>query len=454
MPSWSSLGPISLFQSGPWELILPQWIVALLLILAWIATPGIRVSVVTDWRMAAVVGAALAGTVAVQAFGRVWGDPRVGGSFILATMSIAAISAAALARTVLAPAEEKASACAPPFVSGESAAGHIASYVVPLALYASWCMYLIAHFPKGKREDDDFLASSTRYSRYTRAVKQLLPMRIVLTTLTVIVIGLLALSHRIAPDLPPARLVSALRNPVNAAVDRASGGAAFRRLANARRAGEDRASAMLAELDLDHARPVVSRCACDWLAPGDHSDIAVADAAAAYADLDEEIDTWTRRWKPSPATASAVLRLVPLRSGAGEMPPLFPLQWQAAGTACEIGATRDESTEVSYRGEPVMRLLSTTRGTALVRISVKLLGTTGRDDALPSLISRRLGTPPSEGPCPLRRAYCVSWKSGRFVLRLAPDEEALAAGGDAPMWLTVSDSSAISGPSCCAPSQL
>lgn len=452
VPIWSSLGPISLFRSGPWELILPQWIVGLLLTIAWMATPAIRVSAVTDWRIALVIGAALAGTLAVQAFGRVWGDPRVGDSFILATMSIAAVAAAALSRTVLAPSEERASACAPLFVSGESGAGHIASYVVPAMLYVSWCMYLIAHFPRSTREDDDFLASSTRYSRYTRAVSRLLPTRIASTAATVILIAALALSDRLPSNLAPSLLASALREPVAAAIDRASGGVAFRQLAGARRAAEERASAMLAELDLDHARPLVTRCACDWLAPGDRSDVALANAVAAYADLDEEIDIWARRWKPSPATAAAVLRLVPLRGGLPDTPPLFPLQWQTAGATGATEAVRDETFDVSYRGEPVMRVQRTTRGTALARISVKLLGTTGRGDVLPDIISGRLGIPPSEGPCPLRRAYCVSWKSGRFILGLSPDD-VVAPGGDAPMWLSVSDSSVVPVPPCCGAPQ-
>lgn len=436
IPRWRSLGPFTLFTSGPWEIVLPVIAAGALVAAAWIVSPRMRLAAVLDWRIAAVCGAALAAMISIRAFARIWSDARGAWPFVLASTVAGAVIFAAASQTLFAPALARASDCAPLVVTEESRTGLIASYVLPIATWIAWVLYLLTRFPRIENVSQLMHGRDSRYRPYARALRLLLPMRLLLSAILIGVVGTAVYITDLAPN-------------ATALLERT-------RSDGSRRTAEEQKALMhLAALELDDARASVRRCACDWLRPGDKLDPRVAAAETAFRVLDREIDELSFAWKPSATTGAAVIRLLPLGSGYDDRPPLYPLLWQNSSPPALPGAraTSGDPTPVMYRNETVMLLrrstIATVSGEVLAEVGVKLLGRGGRDPSLPTLVTERVQMPAAEGPCPLAGgSYCAVWSLGRLKLRLGPDE-AEPITPDAPLWLTLSDPAYVPARSQC-----
>jgi hypothetical protein len=447
IPRWRSLGPVTLFTSGPWEVVLPTLVLGAFGAVAWLGSPLLRISAVTDWRIAAVAGAALMAMIAVRGFSRLWFEPRGAAPFVFAASVIGAVAFAAASRTLFAPEMTQAAECAPLVPMAESSMGRAVSYVLPVAMWIAWMLYLLTRFPRIEKVSQLMPGRDSRYRSYARSLRVLLPVRLLLTAVIagIVVVGVSALDVRVSPAASAEHLIAAVAQPTAALTDRARGGQLLSRLRELHAGEQKRAVALLAALDLDAARVAVRRCVCEWLLPGQALDPRITAAESAFRTLDREIDEWAFAWKPSASTGAAVIHLLPIGSAGDGKAPLYPLLWRKSSPRTLPGAriTQGDVERVLYRRETVMlvrrSVIATVEGQMLVDVSVKILGRSGRDQTLPELVSKRLNAKTSDGPCPIAGSYCALWSTGRWLMRLAPEEDASPAP-DTPLWLSVFDS--------------
>lgn len=447
IPRWRSLTPINLFAGGPWEILLPALGAGALVAIAWLVSPRVRIAAVTDWRIAAVAGAALASMISVRSFARIWSDARGAWPFVFASTVAGGVVFAAASQSVFAPALTRASDCAPFVAIGESVAGRIVSYVLPAAMWIAWSFYLLTRFPHIENVSQLMHGRESRYQPYKRALHLFLPWRLIISAIVVAAVVAATFLFEPRRDDPsrPELMIAMLARADVALIDHARGGIIANRLRALREREQQKALTHLAALELDKARVAVRRCACDWVLPGDSIDPRIAAAEPAFQVIDREIDDWAFAWKPSAATAAVVIRLLPLGSGYDAKPPLYPLLWHESSPTPIAGAraTPAELERVTYRNESIVLVrrstIATESGSVLAEVAMKILGRSARDQALPDAVSERVQSPPSEGPCPLEGgSYCAMWSLGRLKLRLAPDENEPITP-DTPLWLTLFD---------------
>ncbi|MEO8380741.1 MAG: hypothetical protein ABI779_13845 [Acidobacteriota bacterium] len=457
IPRWRSLGPITLFTSGPWEAFLPTLILGALVAAAWLGSPLLRILAVTDWRIAGAIGAALLAMIAVRVFATIWHEPSGAWPFVLATAAIGAVALAAASQTVLAPELVRAGECAPLVAVAESRAAMIVSYALPVMMWIAWLFYLLTRFPRIERVSQLMPGRDSRYRPYARALRVVLPVRLLLSAIVVaaVILGVRALD--VPPETDARTFLARLSDPSVALIDQARGGSLSASVRGFHASEQEKALARLAVLDLDGARIPVRRCACDWRLPGSVVDPRIEAAEHAFRTLDREIEEWSFAWKPSVSTSTAVLNLLPLGSAIANdaHAPLYPLLWRASSPPPLRGArvVTGESERVTYRKETVLLVrrstIATSNGETLAEVAVKLLGRSSGDESLPALLGQRLHSAPDEGPCPIAGgSYCALWSAGRWKLRLAPDPTTPVTP-EAPLWLTLYDPAYFPGLRAC-----
>jgi hypothetical protein len=455
IPKWPSLGPVSVFRNGPWEAIVVAWLAGACALAIWLFTPSLRIATVLDPFVATAIGAALLATIAVRVGAKLWATLEFGWPYFAAATLLGGGLGYAASRTLFAPVLSRASACAPFFPLAQSTGGRVASWLVPVAMWIAWCLYLTARIPViEQREHLLPTGKESRYRPYSHALRRLLPFRLAITAAVcaAVVTWVFYKTPAIETETNPDRLAAALRDPFTGTLDRERGGEAFGRLAAAREQSESTALAALAALDFDGAGEQVRRSGCAWLAPGDQADPRIGPAVEGFTQLDQQIEAFREyAWEPSPSTAAAIVKLLPL-GGQTEMAALFPGDWGASPPAAAAKLRRSSQSEIEYKGEVVLVLRRTTMGNEsqqkLVEVGLQLLGRAAHDTALPQEVSRRLGKPPAAGPCPVRDgAYCTVWEVGERRVRLGPDDTA-ESGTISPMWLFLYDPRFT--PDCCA----
>jgi hypothetical protein len=451
IPRWKSLGPVTVFTAGPWEAIGFVWLLGLMALVIWLATPVLRIGAVVDPILAALVGAALAATSAIRIADRLAAVRQTMASFVLAGMICGAVLAAIAATTIFAPVVERATSCAPFFPYRESIAGRAASWVLPTALFGSWALYLIARMPVIERREDLMHGPRSRFRAYSRTLTHLLPIRGVLTALFVLMFVVIAYRRDVpARGNTPDDLAVTLQRPAIGVVDRASGGVAFAQLAAARRVAENDAIQLLEQLSFDRAAVAVRRCGCSWLAPGDHADPRISDAIDGFAKLDDEVDAFQRSgWQPSAATAAAMLKILPLWSNGPGMAPLRLGDFADPASVFAAAAVRTEEIDYLYKDEAVVgvRIRSLKKDNKLVEVGIRLPGRAASDRSLLDVISRRVGAP-TAGPRSVGGgAYCAVWNLGRLDLRCGPDDPDPTA--NSLMWLVFYEREYRSSEQCC-----
>jgi hypothetical protein len=452
IPRWKSLGPVTVFTAGPWEAIGFVWLLGLTALAIWLATPVLRVGAVVDPILAALVGAALAATIAIRVADRLAAVRQTMAAFVFAGMIGGAVLAAIAAMTIFAPVLEKAAPCAPFFASRESLTGRVASWVLPIALFGSWALYLIARMPVIARREDLLHGPRSRFRAYSRTLTHLLPIRGGLTVLFVLLFVVIAYRRDV-----PARantshdLAGMLQRPAIAVIDRASGGVALAQLAAARRKEEEDALQLLEQLSFDRAAVAVRRCGCDWLAPGDHADPRISDAADGFARLDEEVNSFQRSgWQPSAATAAAMLKILPLWSNGSGVAPLRLGDFADPASVSPGSPVRTEETDYHYKDEPVVRvrIRSLRTDNKLVEVGIRLPGRAGSERSLLDVISQRVGAAPAAGSCSVGGgAYCAVWHLGSLDLRGGPEDPDPTA--NSLMWLVFYEPQYRSSAQCC-----
>jgi hypothetical protein len=454
IPKWPSLGPISVFRGGPWEAIVLIWLAGASALAIWLMTPALRIATVLDPIVATAIGAALLGAIAVRVGARLSWTPQFGQRLAAGMILVGAGLGWLASRTLFAPLLDHASPCAPPFPVGLSTVARAASWIVPVVMWMAWCLYLTARMPViEQREHMLPSGAQSRYLAYSHALRSILPFRLALTV--VLCAALVGWVRYRVPALEnetsAAGLSAALRDPFVGTFDRENGGPAFHRLAAARKQKEVGVLAALASLDFDSASAQVHPCGCEWLAPGDVADRRIAPAIDGFAVLDEQIAAFrSYAWEPSPATAAAIVKILPL-GGPEDLAALFPGQWN--DDASVSGPGESDDAEVRYKNEVVVILRRTTIGRApqqrLIAVGVQLLGRAAHDTALPQEVSQRLGKTPSTGPCPVRGGgYCTVWDVGKRKVRLGAERE----GASSPMWLVIYDERFLrnDGEDCCS----
>jgi len=242
-----------------------------------------------------------------------------------------------------------------------------------------------------------------------------------------------------------------LQNPSIGVVDRASGGAAFARLAAARQAVEKDAIQLLEQLSFDRAAVAVRRCGCSWLAPGDHADPRISDAIDGFSKLDEEVDAFQRSgWQPSAATAAAMLKILPLWSNGSGVAPLRVGDFADPASVSPRASVRTEEIDYRYKEETVVgvRIRSLRKDKKLVEVGIRLPGRAASERSLLDVISDRIGASPASGPCSVGGgAYCAVWNLGRLDLRCGPDDPDPTA--NSLMWLVFYEREYHSSEQCC-----
>ena len=445
IPQVPSLGLMTLFRFGPWEVLVPFLVAGMITAAAWIASPMARVAFIADWRFAGAAGAALAAMVAVAGFSRIWWDIRHGVPFIVLSAAAGFATLTIASQTIFFPPLVQASPCAPSIAAEMPGSARIASYVLPLLLLGAWTLYLLSRFPVIATVDQVTPgATGSRYGSYARAIQRLLPFRVFILV-AAIGLSVFFLKRFLAtPDgASPAHTLERLRRPAFAMLDLERGGPAFAQLAATRSAAEQRAMAFLQDLDLDRAAPAVHECSCTWLTPRDAIGPQISEAAAGFAALDEDLAS--TRWRPTAATAAALLKIVPL--GSGNELPLFAQQWIDTGGANVVGTLETKDVDTTYRGETVLRTRRTygfeSGQRRLVSVAIEFLGRGTRDSVLLAGVTKKMQRPPDEGPCVISQgSLCASWNVDRLRLRIRPAVPAATSPAEVneetPLWIVLS----------------
>lgn len=445
IPQVPSLGLLTLFRFGPWEVLAPFLVASLVTTAAWIASPMARMAFVADWPFAGAAGSALGAMIGVAGFSRIWWDIRNGLPFILLSAAAGFATLTITSQTIFLPPLMQASSCAPPIAADIPGATRVASYVLPLLLLAAWTLYLLSRFPVIATVDHVTPgATGSRYGSYARAIQRLLPFRVFMFVMAIgLSVFFLRRDYAKPAGASPAETLELLRQPAFAMFDLERGGPAFAQLADARAAAEQRATVLLQNLDLDRAAPAVRECSCIWLTPRDAVAPHIKDAAAGFAALD--LDIGSVRWRPNAATTAALLQILPLGSG-GEL-PLFAQQWIDHTAANVAGTQVTTDVDTTYRGETVLRTRRTyaVEGSSrrLVSVAIEFLGRGTRDSALLTGITKKMQRPPDEGPCVVSHgSVCASWNIARLRLRIAPAVEAATSpfevNDETPLWVVLS----------------
>lgn len=459
VPRWKSLSVFDLFRHGPWEVILPLWVVGAIITAAWLSNPFFRIIPIADWKICAVIGGLIAGLLSAFAVRRIYADAGtlVARMSMVGGMLLGAIALAWAAQGPLHPTTAQASTCAPWVNIRESSLGHYVAFILPVLLYVLWCKFLIMGFPALQSFAQLFPHSlEGRLHAYSDSLKKL-PFRIGGSIVFLLFLSIWAW-RAISLGSSVNEIIEALRRvPPEALVGKGIAKMAlWQRVAEARQQAERDAFSSLSNLKLDEARPLVSRAACDWVLPGQRPSAALLDIERAFRALDGEISgTASETWKPSEVATEAIIQLLPINGGSSGL-PVCPLFWPSTAATSlpqyvSNGDIRRSVSLVKYRSRDLVDirlavLPLSERSGITIEVAMRVVGRTGGSSSLIKELVEHIGGKPSDGPRSIGNgAVCASWNLGRVGIRLGPavgpsipDRD---MSPDSALWITCFDRS-------------
>jgi hypothetical protein len=456
VPAWQSLSLKGLFQKGPWELVLLLWVLAGILPGLWVSILWLRASPSVDWKIAACLGWGLGSVLAIPSVRKYFG--REGGP--RPTLLVAAVSAASAVivtlvfLTVFRPEMKQASPCAPTIVAGESIWSVRVSYVLPWVLWFLWCRYTLAAFPP--IDAKIWEVTHSRFEAYTKALGRLGGRLVTAMVFVMTILGLAYHQFRSLPSTATAELaISTLRLPHAVLIPSDERAELVSLVQRERHRRELAAQTDLANLDFEGARPLIETAACDFLMPGESLNPDILRAHSAFVVLDQLSQRPGDRKLQSSDIVESVLALVPLNGSQETSTPVCPLFFKSAQSNAPV-ADIDSLSQLSmthkvvtYHGIQLMdvwlasRPLTASEAVTL-EVAIRIYGSVGTDTALVSLVAKRLGKAPAQGPLTIGAgALCASWNLDSIGLRLGPAVRADIGLTDvkptSPLWLTCFD---------------
>ncbi len=444
-PRTRTMSTAELFRHGLWEWVVAGWISGALIAIAWTAMPVVRNAAVTDPLLLALVCAALAGMAGETARSRYVHRPGAGRLHVTVLMLFGGAAGWVAAGSLFQPILRRAVECAPLVASGMPTHVSVVSFLLPCITWILWCRYLFAGL-HGMGPDLD----PARIRSFSKRFLRLPALRGVLTLIVLAAAAaVIEMRYHVTADQPPRSLMKALARGDAASLALLRSRDAMERIAAARTSAVAAARERLAALQLDAARPLVRVAACDLVLPGTQIEADLASAESAFARLDDELAYDFATWRPSSVSGRTLLELVPL--GSQGSAPRFPFLWVGLARNAEapVAAAEHDHFDIVYRDQKVMEAwvlsLQFANGARNAATTIKLLGTSGLDEGLADVVSRRLARRPAgEIQIVGAGAMCAQWNVEGVDVRLGP---ALIAGERvtpaSPVWISFFDRSAI-----------
>ncbi len=459
-PAWEPLGLLDLFRLGPWEIIALLWVLGGVAIYSIAARPLLRMLSVTDPALAGVLGGMLAVFIAAQAARRRYASPRSlqFNLYVLGSMALGALALGLCAHGPFHTVAAQASSCAPRITLSESKAGYWASWLLLVLLWLFWCGYLFSGFPAARRFSQ-FAPHSrdSRYRQYDRGLR-ILPFRAILLLIVAGAIWTRAYLkyETVSLESPVEKIVAALAGLPATAFQTGEPEALLGRIEEVRLRTEGEALKALDTMELDRARPLVKRAACELLLPTSRPTKEIISAEMDFSTLDRELNAVpaTENWPPSSSAVAAILRLTPINIPNSSR-PICPFFWPSTNRAGARHVSQREIrtsiVPIAYRNRQLLSIRLTViplenAQPATLEVAIKVSGTTGETGELAALLESRLGQKPTEGPQTIGRgSICAHWILGSVGIRLGPavgpqiPESAMTP--KSPLWITCYDRS-------------